>query len=119
LGDLLDRARAVEAVKEALKRGEFGESGKLATGSKRLRRLAEVDDTRGGEVRAIGFGEGSSNGRLVAVEDVAAMPPLKASTGRAYAERGSLPCVRAGNRLRFRPSDVDLWIEQRRSKGGS
>jgi excisionase family DNA binding protein len=57
--------------------------------------------------------------RLLTVEDVAETLQLRASTVRAYAERGSLSCVRVGNRLRFRPSDVSLWIEQRHSKGGS
>ena len=60
----------------------------------------------------------NSNGQLLTVENVAEMLQLKPSTVRAYAERGSISCVRAGNRLRFRASDVDLWIEQRRSKGG-
>ena len=55
---------------------------------------------------------------LLAVEDVARILKLKVSTVRAYAERGSLPCVRLGNRLRFLPSDVGLWIAQRHSKGG-
>ena len=47
------------------------------------------------------------------------MLQLRPSTVRAYAERGSLSCVRVGNRLRFRPSDVNLWIERRHSKGDS
>jgi len=57
--------------------------------------------------------------RLLTVEEVAAMLQLRPSTIRAYAERGSLPCVHVGNRLRFLPSDVGLWIGQRHSKGGS
>ena len=56
---------------------------------------------------------------LLAVEDVARILKLKPSTIRAYAERGSLPCVRVGNRLRFLPSDVGLWISRRYRKGGS
>lgn len=50
---------------------------------------------------------------LMTVEDVAQLLKVKSSTVRAYAERGSLPCVRLGNRLRFRPSDVGLWIARR------
>ena len=57
--------------------------------------------------------------RLLTVEEVAAFLQLKPSTVRAYAERGTLPCVRIGNRLRFLPSDVGAWIEQRHAKGGS
>jgi excisionase family DNA binding protein len=56
---------------------------------------------------------------LLSVEDVARLLQLKPSTVRAYAERGSMPCVRVGNRLRFLPSDVGAWIEQRHAKGGS
>jgi excisionase family DNA binding protein len=50
---------------------------------------------------------------LLTVEEVAAKLKLKPSTIRAYAERGSLPCVHLGNRLRFKPSDLDLWIARR------
>jgi len=56
---------------------------------------------------------------LLDVNDVARILKLKPSTVRAYAERGSLPSVLVGNRLRFRPSDVDLWIARRYRKGGS
>ena len=56
---------------------------------------------------------------LITVEQVAEVLALRPSTVRAYAERGSLPCVRMGGRLRFRPSDVAEWIEQRHSKGES
>jgi excisionase family DNA binding protein len=56
---------------------------------------------------------------LLSVEDVARILQLKQSTVRAYAERGSMPCVRVGNRLRFLPSDVGAWIERRHAKGGN
>ena len=56
---------------------------------------------------------------LLTVEEVARALALKPSTVRAYAERGSLPCARLGNRLRFRASDVSLWIQERHSKGGN
>lgn len=57
--------------------------------------------------------------RLWTVPEVADLLALKPSTIRAYAERGTLPCVRIGNRLRFVPSDISEWIESRRSKGGA
>ena len=50
---------------------------------------------------------------LLTVDEVATMLRLKPSTIRAYAERCTLPCVRVGNRLRFKPSDLDLWIARR------
>src|SRR5437773_2099062 len=55
---------------------------------------------------------------LLTVEDVAALLRLRPSTVRAYAERGSLACVRIGGRLRFQASDVSAWVAQRHSKGG-
>jgi excisionase family DNA binding protein len=57
--------------------------------------------------------------QLLTVEEVARLLALKPSTVRTYAERGSLPCVRIGNRLRFRGSDVGLWIARRFEKGGA
>lgn len=55
---------------------------------------------------------------LLTVADVAGLLRLKPSTVRAYTERGMLPCVRIGGRLRFHPSDVSAWIARRHSKGG-
>ena len=57
--------------------------------------------------------------QLMDVEDVARLLKVRPSTVRAYAERGTLSCVRLGNRLRFRPSDVGLWIARRFEKGGA
>lgn len=54
---------------------------------------------------------------LLTPTQVAELLAIKVTTVRAYAERGSLPRVRIGGRLRFRPSDVHLWIEQPHSKG--
>ena len=54
---------------------------------------------------------------LLTVEDVAMKLRLTPSTVRAYAERGILPCILVGNRLRFLPSDVGLWIARRYRKG--
>ena len=56
--------------------------------------------------------------RLWTVAEVAEYLQLRLSTIRAYAERGTLPCVRVGNRLRFKPSDISEWVEQRHTKGG-
>ena len=54
---------------------------------------------------------------LLTVNEVARWLKLKPSTIRAYAERGSLPCIRVGNRLRFLTSDVGSWIARRHEKG--
>lgn len=118
LGDLLDRARAVEAVRAALKRGEFQEF--LGATVKPARSITSRPNEATKRAMAGNPSPRVDPGhRLLTVEDVAESLQLKASTVRAYAERGSLSCVRVGNRLRFRPSDVSLWIEQRHSKGES
>jgi excisionase family DNA binding protein len=100
LGGLLVAARAVEAVRAAIERGDLGRAQEPTKQSPSRLSCAKVEP-------------------LASVEEVANLLQLKASTIRAYAERGSLPCVRVGGRLRFRPSDVISWIDQRRSKGGS
>ena len=118
LGDLLDRARAVTSVRDAMKRGEFQEFMDESVKPSRpiASRSRGIGDRVSGRLASPRIDPGQ---RLLSVDDVADALQLKASTVRAYAERGSMSCVRVGNRLRFRPSDVDLWIEQRRSKGGS
>lgn len=50
---------------------------------------------------------------LWTVEQVATFLSLKAGTVRAYAERRTLPHVRIGGRLRFRPEDVEAFVERR------
>ena len=52
---------------------------------------------------------------LLTVVEVAGLLRLQPSTVRAYSERGSLPHVRIGGRLRFRRADVARWIDQRSS----
>jgi excisionase family DNA binding protein len=52
---------------------------------------------------------------LLTVVEVAGLLRLQPSTVRAYSERGSLPHVRIGGRLRFRAADVARWIDQRSS----
>ena len=71
------------------------------------------------EVPRLGSGPEATHSpsRLWTVSEVADLLVLKESTIRAYAERGTLPCVRIGNRLRFLPSDISAWIESRHSKG--
>ena len=56
---------------------------------------------------------------LLTAEQVAEELNVKPSTIRAYAERGILPSVAVGNRLRFRRSDVGLWIARRYREGGT
>ena len=38
-----------------------------------------------------------------------------------WAEQGKIPCFKVGGRLRFRLSEIEVWLEQRRAApvGGS
>ena len=71
------------------------------------------------EPRAVAVALTPALEQLLTVDEVAGLLRLRPSTVRAYAERGSLPCARIGGRLRFRPSDVSLWIARRYEKGGA
>jgi excisionase family DNA binding protein len=53
---------------------------------------------------------------LLTVEQVAELLAFKPSTIRAYCEQRKLPHVRIGGQLRFRPSELHEWLEQRSSR---
>ena len=50
--------------------------------------------------------------RLMRVEEVADWLAFKASTIRAYCEKGKIPHLRIGGQLRFRREELAAWIEQ-------
>lgn len=56
------------------------------------------------------FGERTEEA-LWDVRDIAKF--LRMSEGAVYAavERGQIPCLRLGRRLRFRPAAVQAWVE--------
>ena len=53
---------------------------------------------------------------LMTVRDVAALLQLHEKTIYEWVEKGQLPCIRLGNRLRFAASDITRWVASR--KGG-
>ena len=53
---------------------------------------------------------------LLTVEQVADLLAFKPSTIRVYCEQRKMPCVRIGGQLRFRPSELHEWLEQRSSR---
>ena len=52
------------------------------------------------------------------IHAVAARLCLHPNTARSIAERGELPMLRRGREVRFRPEDVDAYIESRRIRPG-
>jgi excisionase family DNA binding protein len=54
--------------------------------------------------------------QLLTVEEVATFLHLSRKTVREYVRERGLPCVRFGNRLRFRPDALRAWLE--RAEGG-
>jgi excisionase family DNA binding protein len=57
---------------------------------------------------------------LLTVAEVAAIIKLKEQTVRKMALRGDLPCRKIGKVVRFSPSEVNQWVEnKRKSKGNS
>ena len=53
-------------------------------------------------------------GRLLTVEDLAALLQVRPRTVRGMCAKGILPYVRVGKLLRFRPDDVDRWVSGNR-----
>ena len=53
---------------------------------------------------------------LLTPEEVAKLLQISRKTVMAIVRRGELPCVRIGNRCRFRPDEVAAWLL---GKGGS
>ena len=53
--------------------------------------------------------------QLLTVRDVAKLLQFHEKTIYAWAERGELPCMRVGNRLRFDPSAVSRWLQARKA----
>jgi excisionase family DNA binding protein len=82
-----------------------------------LAQVGAVEAVLRARVGAASAVNGNGTGPLLTVEQVAAELNLKPSTVRAYAEQGIMPSVVVGNRLRFKRSDVGLWIARRYREG--
>ena len=59
----------------------------------------------------------TQEGELLTVPEAAAFMRVKPKTVYAWVAEGRLPCLRAGNRLRFRTCDLERWlgVSERRS----
>jgi excisionase family DNA binding protein len=52
--------------------------------------------------------------RLVTARELGAQLGFSAGTIVDWAEVGKIPSFKVGGRLRFRPSEVEAWLEERR-----
>ena len=55
--------------------------------------------------------------KLLTVEEIAEYLQVKPSTIYQWTHQGFIPHVKLGNRVRFRLSQVDRWIERRENNG--
>jgi excisionase family DNA binding protein len=55
--------------------------------------------------------------KLLTVEEIADYLQVKPSTIYQWTHQGFIPHVKLGNRVRFRLSQVDRWIEKRENNG--
>ena len=52
--------------------------------------------------------------RLLTARELGELLGFAAGTIVNWAEQGALPCFKLGGRLRFRESEVESWLEERR-----
>ncbi len=55
--------------------------------------------------------------KLLTVEEIAEYLQVKPSTIYQWTHQGFIPHVKLGNRVRFRLSMVDRWVERRENNG--
>lgn len=55
--------------------------------------------------------------KLLTVEEIAEYLQVRPSTIYQWTHQGFIPHVKLGNRVRFRLSQVDRWIERRENNG--
>ena len=56
--------------------------------------------------------------RLLAAREVGACLGFSADTIVDWAEAGKVPSFKVGGRLRFRPSEIEGWLESKRAGAG-
>ena len=49
---------------------------------------------------------------LVTVQEVASYLKMNPQTIYRFAQRGRIPAIKVGNRWRFRPTDIEAWLQQ-------
>jgi len=57
--------------------------------------------------------------KLLTVEEVAELLSVKKSTIYSWTHSGFIPHVKLGNKLRFKESEIEKWIEKRSVRGRS
>jgi excisionase family DNA binding protein len=53
--------------------------------------------------------------QLMSIREVAEFLQLNQTTVYAWAQQGILPGYKLGRTWRFRPSDIEAWLEERRN----
>ena len=53
--------------------------------------------------------------QLMSIKDVADFLQLNETTIYSWAQQGTLPGFKLGRTWRFRPSEIEAWLEQRRN----
>jgi len=56
-------------------------------------------------------------GKLLTVEEIAEYLSLKPSTIYQWTHQGFIPHVKLGNRVRFKVSQIEKWLESRTVNG--
>lgn len=55
--------------------------------------------------------------KLMTVEEVSDLLSVKKSTIYQWTHIGFIPHIKLGNKVRFRESDIEAWLEKRAVKG--
>ena len=53
--------------------------------------------------------------QLMSIKDVADFLQLNETTIYSWAQQGNLPGFKLGRTWRFRPSEIEAWLDQRRN----
>jgi len=59
------------------------------------------------------------SGRLLSIDDVAGLLNVSRKTVYRLTSSGELPASRVGERLRFRPREIDEYLDRRRVRVGA
>jgi excisionase family DNA binding protein len=57
--------------------------------------------------------------QFMSIRDVADYLKLNQTTIYAWAQQGMLPGYKLGRTWRFRPSEIEEWLEERRNEGAT
>jgi excisionase family DNA binding protein len=57
--------------------------------------------------------------KLLSADEIAELLGVKKSTIYQWTHQKYIPHIKLGNKVRFKPSQIDKWLEQRTYKGYS